>query len=225
MVRKQYAPVKKFEIQQDMLSSGVVRGLAIPASGSLPCALALAAGPNVLAVAAATNFSSVALERNIRLGWCGFEVGGLNQAVATGHDVEIRCHTTGQVQVRWDGTTLASCLERQSRKHLTVQGMLSRLSSNITLADLDQVVPFALDLACRSGSRPFLRASYQYILRRWPEPEAESRFAGDYTTPQAIRELWNVLVNSPEATAARTPFLAGPFDPSFPFPLDPLEQQ
>ena len=225
MTKNQYAPIKQFDILQDVFSSGPISGLASPVAGSQPCALALVAGTKVVAVATATAFSPVALKRNMRLGWCGFEIGGLSQAVATGHDVELRCHATGQVQVRWDGAILALRLTQQHRKHLTVQDMLRKLSSNITIADVEQVLPFAMDLARRQGSRPFVKASYRYFLGRLPEPEAETRFAGDYTTHEPIREFWNVLINSPEAGAIRQSFLPGPFDPSFPFPLNILDRQ
>jgi hypothetical protein len=220
-----FAPVDSFELLQDPIPSGVLRGIATPVSGPKPCALALVAGEATIATSAAMGFSQGAAERGIRQGWCAFQIGGLHQAVALGHDVELRCIVSGQVQIRWEGSALAASLTPPRPKYLAFSDLRTVLRGFDACTDLQQVLPFALELARISGSRTVRRASYQYFLERPPEPAVEAERPPDLVTAQAVLKLWSDLSQSPEHRALDRQFLPGPFDPRFPFSLHALDER
>jgi hypothetical protein len=218
-----YAAVDYFEILQEPAPSGIVRGIASPAGGPAPCALVLFSGQTMIATAPARDFSAAAKAHHIRLGWCGFEIGGLSQALAHGQEVELRCLTSGKVLAQWESTSLAVGLIPQHRKFLTVGDMLKKLGNEGACPDISHILPFALALSQTRGTRPFLEASFRYLLGRQLDSAAELRFAGDYTTDKAVLSFWHTVLDSPERDRQAKLALPGPFDPFFPFPLDALD--
>lgn len=222
MYSDQYAPVEKFEISHDAISLGFVRGFAGPATGTKPSALALIAGENTISSSAAVNFSPDAENKNVRLGWCGFEIGGFGQAVAFGQDIELRCMISGKVQARWDGAQLAGTLFSQRRDYLTVTDMLRQIRNSGVCHEIEQVLPFALTLVRSHGSRVYLETTFRYLLNRSPNSLEFSLFNKEYTTLDAINECWKTVMHSQEYIDNHKFPLPGPFNASFPFPLDIL---
>src|SRR6195952_722234 len=100
MNKDSYAPVSYFELLQETSLSGSIRGIASPSAGTKPCALVLVSGKNMISTTAANTFAAEAETRQIRLGWCGFTIGGLGQALAGGKDIELRCLVSGDVQAQ-----------------------------------------------------------------------------------------------------------------------------
>src|SRR5271170_1129574 len=105
-----YAPIDQVQIDPSSLELGVVSGYAAPSHGPKPCLLELIAGRDILATARACGFSENALIANLRFGWCGFKLGGLDVAGALGRTVELRCAVSGLVIETWTSENLLHSL-------------------------------------------------------------------------------------------------------------------
>ena len=215
------AAVSTFNLDEDDLPAGVLRGFAAPADGTRPCALVLAAGSEVIALARADRFSPEARQQELRLGWCGFSIGGVAQGIALGEDIRLCCLLSGRILKRWDGAELAEMV-RPSRTLLSVTDLRDRAQAARGCSEIDQVLPFALDLARTRGSRACLNASFRYLLGRPVDSAGAKSFLADFLNVANIVALWSEIMGSPEFRARGRTYLPGPFEPDFPFPLSAI---
>lgn len=216
-----FAPVATFEVDETNISSGVLRGVAAPERGKLPCAMALTADTKLISSAKAGRFSSKALDMALRLGWCGFQIGGLAQSIAFGGGVQLRCAVSGRVLRRWDGADLAEVI-KPSRSSIDVAGLLVRVRAELGSQQMQHVVPFALQAARTHGARVCVEQSYRYFFGRGTDSSADGFLSSTFDNEAALMAFWKLLVESSEFRSKSVAILPGPFDLGFPFPLDIL---
>ena len=218
------AAVHIFRASDDALSLGRVEGYAAPDGGLRPCAVGLFAAGQVIATARAVRFSRTARDEELRQGWCGFSIGGIAQALAFGADPELRCLVSDRILVQWRGDDLVASLAPPAPRSITVAGLRERLQMEGGCRDIRQVLPFAADLAQSRGPRAFLDASYRYLNERALDDAGAAGFMDEVESgPDALMRVWDVMRSADEFRARKRHVLAGPFDPSFPFPLGALE--
>jgi len=218
-----FAAVSTFQVEAGDVPSGTLRGFAAPAGGPRPCALVLAAGPEAIAVAQAGGFSPEARQCNLRLGWCGFSVGGLAQGLALGRDLELRCMVSDRVLGRWDAAELAAIVRPPPRTWLSVADLRVRLQAECGCTDISQVLPFAQELARSRGLRAALAVSYRYLLGREMDRAGETQYLAKAADAGGIAACWAAIMDSEEFRYRSQSMLPGPFEPGFPFPLDTLD--
>lgn len=206
------------------MASGTIEGHASPERGPLPCGLRLEAGLEAVSVAEATGFSDAAARSGLRLGWCGFVIGGLAQAIAMDDDVTLRCSASGAVLAKWSAASLTGSLLPTARRPLTVEGLIARSIAAGGCSDARQVLPFAVGLAKAEGREAFIEATYRYLLDRRPDAKAINLPGRDDLDPGIIEACWQAVMSSDEYGSVRRWGHAGPFQPSFPFPLAPLDE-
>jgi len=219
-----YAAVADFAVIEDEIEQGLLHGFAAPANGLLPCAVVLWAGNRVMSVARATGYLEQARVANFRLGWCGFRVGGLAQSIALGQDAELRCLVSGQVLGRWDGDHLANSV-RPNQTRLSFPLVRERIKVERGCRDVEEVLPFAMELLHTRGPRALLEASYRYIHNRELDEAGAAGFSKELTSEENIISCWRIMMDSHEFQAKQTVYLPGPYDPGFPFPLVPLTRK
>lgn len=224
MTAGRHAPTAQFEVLRMDMASGTIEGHAAPDRGLLPCGLRLEAGRETVSSAEATGFSDAAARSGLRLGWCGFVIGGLAQAVAMDDDVTLKCAGSGAVLSKWSAASLTAMLLPAARRPLTVEGLIARSIAAGGCSDVRQVLPFAIGLARTRGREAFIKATYRYLLDRLPDAQAIDLPRGEEVDPGMVEACWQAVISSDEYTSVRRWGHAGPFQPSFPFPLAPLDE-
>lgn len=220
-----FAPVERFEVSESEFDIGVLMGFAAPVSGPQPCGVKVSAGGELLATTSASRFSTDALTAGIRLGWCGFMIGGVEQCVALGHDVELRCMASDRLLKRWKAQTVASSLRPRQRRRLSVSDLRSRLNLERGCSDIQQVMPIAEHFARLHDSRAFVEISYRYLLDREADIGSSVYVNTDYSERSNIEILWRMIMDGTEFKTRFIAMLPGPFDTGFLFSLDALDLQ
>ena len=218
-----YAATETFEASTDLGQAGVVNGIAAPLNGPKPCLVALIAGSEIIAISQASQFSPNAHAKKVRLGWCGYSIGGISQAIAIDPTPELRCAVSGRVLMRLEGEMLAARIQPPIRPMMSVDELRARLQVEAGASDIEQVMPFAIELFHRKGPEALVVASYRYILDRQADAAGLLRYAADCTDPQNIRNVWASMMHSDEFRARKRKVLPGPFDPDFPFSRNCLD--
>ncbi|CAL1692998.1 hypothetical protein MMB232_03181 [Brevundimonas subvibrioides] len=205
-----YAPVAVFEIlsQSDRLS-----GLAAPRAGVKPAALRLEAGGDVICVVRASRFSDEASTRGLRFGWCGFELPGLARALAISSDVTVRCHATNETLLKLvAGPDVFDAAARQGTI-LDLAAIMERGSAG-ERADVEHILPFAIDHRTRLGFHSFIEATYQMIVGRLPTDSERRKLEQKTATGEGVEKLLRKLAD--DRRKSGYPFkLPGPFHSAF----------
>lgn len=203
-----YAPVAMFEIlsQTDRLL-----GIAAPRAGVKPAALRLEAGSDLISVVRASRFSPDASARGLRFGWCGFELPGLALALAIGSDITVRCHATREVLsvLRLGPDVFDAAAKRTT---LLDVGAVMNLGAAGERADVEQILPFAIDHNTRVGYHSFIEATYQMTLGRLPTDNERKKAEPKVTSDLGVEKLLRRLSDGSKGGLGRLP---GPFHSAF----------
>ena len=209
-----YAPVSIFSGE---IVDGVLEGYAAPERGLLPCSVGLFSGETAVSYARATRFSEEAEASGVRLGWCGFRLPGLAQALALEGAVEVRCGVTNAVLLK--PAIDVSKVERSSRlvRQVSLTEFLTLVRSEDACPDVARLAIFASDHARRHGDRSFLHAAYQTLLGREPDSAIMAVWNGDSLDIDEIERLLSDMVESDELQGRAVQGIPGPFQSSFKF--------
>lgn len=209
-----YAPVSIFSGE---IVSGVLEGYAAPERGLLPCSVGLFSGETAVSYARATRFSEEAEASGVRLGWCGFRLPGLAQALALEGAVEVRCGVTNAVLLR--PTVDVSMIERSSRlvREVSLTEFLTLVRSEDASPDVARLAIFGFDHARRHGRRSFLHAAYQTLLGREPDDPTMAARNGDSLDIDAVERILSNIIASVEFRRRTVQGIPGPFQSSFKF--------
>lgn len=221
--QEHFAAATHVELTAIDLIKGRITGYAAPAEGPKPCALVLLSGSQIVSIARAIRFSAAASDTGVRRGWCGFVISGVEQGLALGGEVQLRCLVSERLFGQWSGEELGGVLRRSTRSFLSVVSLRKHLSIDGGCSNYRQVVPFALDLGRARGSRAVLEASYRYLHTRSLDRLGEESFLDELLEAAAIERVWEVIMRSEEYRARRSIMLPGPFDPGFTFPLEGID--
>jgi hypothetical protein len=210
-----YSPVATFELHK---RSGKLAGFAAPAKGVSPCLIRLSSDDASIAFARATRHDADAARRGLRYGWCGFEIAGLRQAFAIGDTVRLSCGVTGETlaEIPFDAS-LFEAVTVTSRT-LSVGDLTRLVRSGEMCADVDDLVPFAVSHYQHHGARAFVEASYQTLLRRWPDATAPG--VGDVDSESlelAVAIYLRSMADSDEFQNQWSAELPGPYHDAFRF--------
>jgi hypothetical protein len=214
-----YAPVHQIRILS--MSGNRLRGLAIPEGGLRPSAVILAAGERLFGVSIAGGFSEEAKAAGLRYGWCGFELLGLQHALALGPRSEVRCAATNRSLITLDDDGIASAANSLSTS-ITVEALrAAALRENLT-EDPDVIWPFAEAFLQEKGPRAFIDATYLYLLGRPADLDGRSFYEKSIAEGMRPRDVWSTFVESEEFRSKAMKVLSGPFDSDFPYSLSPF---
>ena len=205
-----YAPVALFEVscQTDRLC-----GIAAPRAGIKPTALRLEAGSEIVSVVRASRFSADAMARGLRSGWCGFELPGLARALAIGSDVTVRCHASGDVvSVLKLGPEVFDAAARRAVV-MDVAAVMA-LGEAGERAEVEQILPFAIDHKARLGFHSFIEATYQMILGRLPTDAERRKIEPKLGSDEAVEKLLRKLSDDSKRGGGLLR-LPGPFHSAF----------
>lgn len=207
-----YAPVAVFELQdQNGLS-----GIAAPRSGLAPCLIRLSSDDTPIAFGRATRLNPAAETRGLRQGWCGFEIAGLRQAFAVGDDVRLSCGVSGETlaQLPFDPGLFSP--EGSAPRTLTTLDLTRLARGGEMCASVGDLMPFALAHYRTFGERAFIEASYQTLLRRWPESSAPGCGDADSGNLEMVVAAWLYsLADSDEFLNLWAAEIPGPFHQAF----------
>lgn len=216
---ERYAPVHQIRILS--MSGNRLRGLAVPEGGLRPSAVILAAGERFLGVSIAGGFSEDAKAAGLRHGWCGFELLGLQHALALGPRGEVRCAATNRSLITLDGDAIASAANSPFIR-ITVEALRAEaLRENLT-EDIEAIWPFAEAFFQEKGPRAFIDATYLYLLGRPADPDGRSVYEKSIAAGMRPRDVWNTFVDSDEFRNKTMKAHSGPFDSDFPYSLSPF---
>ncbi len=205
-----YAPVALFEVssQTDRLC-----GIAAPRAGAKPSALRLEANSALVSVVRASRFSTDAATRGLRFGWCGFELPGLAQALTIGSDITVRCHASGDVlSVLKLGPNVFDAAAGRARV-MDVAAVMN-LGAAGERAEVEQILPFAIDHHTRLGFHSFIEATYQMILGRLPTDAERTKIEPKLGSSEGIEKLLRKLSGSSKRSCGLLG-LPGPFHSAF----------
>lgn len=196
---------------------GVARGFAAPSGGDRPCQIWLKSGPELLAVASCDGYSAAAEREQIRLGWCGFALAGLQAAVALGRPSEIVCAVSGKNLAAWSREDLAAMALSPRRPPLSATGLRRFIKGLGGCGDVRQIIPFIEPFLERRSTRELIAALWRYFLRRHPLETEIDMVAGELPGEWQLEFLLHRVVSSEEFRKGPGYPLPGPFDPDFPF--------
>lgn len=216
---ERYAPVHQIRILS--MSGNRLRGLAVPEGGLRPSAVILAAGDRFLGVSIAGGFSEDAKAAGLRHGWCGFELLGLQHALALGPRGEVRCAATNRSLITLDDDAIASAANSPFIR-ITVEALRAEaLRENLT-EDIEAIWPFAEAFFQEKGPRAFIDASYVYLLGRPSDPDGRSDYETKLAAGSGPRDIWLEFIECDEFKNTGIKFFPGPYDPDFLFSLTPF---
>jgi len=209
-----YAPVSTFSGE---IVDGALEGFAAPAKGLLPCSIGLFSGATAISYARATRFSETAEASGVRLGWCGFRLPGLAQALALEGAVEVRCSVTNAVLLK--PAIDVSEVERSSRtiSQVSLAEFLTLVRSEDASPDVSRLAIFAYEHMRRHGGRSFLHAAYQTLFGREPDGATMAVWSGDGLDLDGIERYLADMVASDEFQGRAVQGIPGPFQSSFKF--------
>ena len=205
-----YARVALFEVssQTDRLC-----GIAPPRAGIKPTALRLQAGSDLISVVRASRFSADAATRGLRFGWCGFELPGLAQALAIGSDVTVRCQASGDVlAILKLGPEVFDAAVQQVAT-MDIAGVMN-LGAAGERAEVEQILPFAIDHKNRLGFHSFIEATYQMIVGRLPTDAERKKIEPKVESDEGVEKLLRKLLSGSNGSNGPLP-LPGPFHSAF----------
>jgi hypothetical protein len=207
-----YAPVDHFSAE---ITDGAIAGIAAPIGGSLPCQVGLFAGDVPVAFARAARFSQEAEDAAIRLGWCGFKLQGLDQALALGGPVEVRCGASGAVLMKPKiGPEIFSASVRSPRVLSVFEAIfITRAAEGCP--DVARLAVFGREHLRRHGPRGFLAATYRTILGREADPVGIAMWDGAADYASLVEQFIADMVESAEYEAIPVRVLPGPFQTAF----------
>lgn len=208
-----YAPVATFELHQ---RPGQLAGFAAPAKGGLPCLIRLSSDDASIAFTRATRHDEAAATRGLRHGWCGFEIPGLRQAFAVGDTVRLSCGVSGDVlaNIPFD-ETLFQAFKVPSHT-LSVVDLIRLVSGGDLCADVDDLLPFAVAHHQKHGARAFIEATYQTLLRRWPDQDAPGLGETDGGTLELAAAVYlRKMIDSDEFQKVWSAQIPGPYHDDF----------
>ena len=217
-----YAPVNQMRVLA--MAGNRVRGLAAPEEGHRASAVMLVAGTRILGVSIAAGFSEEANANGMRLGWCGFELVGLQHALAFGLRAEIRCLASNRSLIMLDDDAVAAATSSDS-PDVTVEAMRAAIQRDSGTENPDAIWPFAEALFREEGADAFLAECYSFFLHRPIDDAGRVHFSDLIIAGAPLREAWDTLLTSDEFKGRKTLSFPGPFDPRFPFSLSPLGNQ
>lgn len=208
-----YAPVAEFKLHD---VSETVSGFAAPKSGPAPCLVKLSSDDTSIVFGRASRFDALAAGRGLRQGWCGFDLSGLRQAFAIGDDVRLSCGVSGETLAQ---LTLAPTLFQAAPaapQTLSVLDITRLARSGEMCVDVDDLVPFAAAHFRAFGERALVEATYQTLLRRWPDGNAAG--IGDVEADSleiAVGVYLRTMVESSEFKNLWAAEIPGPFHHAF----------
>lgn len=206
-----YAAIAEFSAE---IVDDAMQGFAAPKTGLLPCVVGLFAGDTAISFARATSFSEAT---EIRMGWCGFRLPGLAQAVALEGEVQLRCGVTNAVLLRpvVDITTV----ERKTRivEQISLTEFLSGVRAQEAFPEIGQLAIFGYEHMRRHGGQSFLFAAYQTLLEREPDAATISSWSSEGLGVDDIETYLADIVESDEFRRQAVKALPGPFQAGFKF--------
>jgi hypothetical protein len=211
-----YAPVHQIRVLA--MAGNRVRGLAAPDGGLRPSAVMLVAGTRILGVSIASGFSEEANSYGMRLGWCGFELAGLQHALALGPCAEIRCAATNRSLITFDDDAIAEAANSMTSL-VTLESMRAAIQRDNGIEDPNAIWPFAEALFREEGVDTFLEACYRFFFDRSIDDEGRRHFKDFLIGGAQLREVWDILLTSAEFKDRLAQSSPGPFHPRFPFSL------
>jgi hypothetical protein len=217
-----YAPVHQVRVLS--LAGNQLRGLAAPEGGHRASAVMLVAGERILGVSVASSFSEEANSSGIRHGWCGFDLMGLQHALAFGPCGEIRCAATNRSLITLDDKAMTDA-KKINLADITVESMRAAIQRDSGIENPEAIWPFAEALFREKGADAFLGACYSFFLDRDIDDSGRSHFSGLIIAGSPLRQVWDTLLTSDEFKGRKQLSFPGPFDPRFPFSLSPLGNQ
>lgn len=208
-----YASVATFELQDH---GGTVSGFAAPKAGVAPCLIKLSSDDTPIAFGRATRLNRGAATRGLRQGWCGFELAGLRQAFAVGDDVRLTCGVSGETLAQLPYSPSLFPPEPVTTRTLSTTDLTRLARSGEMCADVDDLVPFATAHYQSFGSRAFVEASYQTLLRRWPDNSAMGvEDADGEALEMAVTMYLRGIADSDEFQNLWVAEIPGPFHQAF----------
>ena len=212
-----YSPVAAFALSDT--SNDCLQGYAAP-NGATSAQLRLISDDTTIAVVKATGYSAAAAAAGLRLGWCGFELHGLQQAFAVGDAVRICCGVSGEVLATLPREALTPVMP--PAKQLSVLDLISAVRSTESCPSMHELLPFAVNHYRRHGARQFIEASYQTLLGRWPDTNATDIDFEIDTEEKRVESYLDVMINSEEYQEKWGGVIPGPFMAGFRFDLSGL---
>ncbi len=209
-----YAPVHQVRVLS--MAGNRLRGLAAPDGGRRASAVMLVAGERILGVSIAGSFSEEAKSSGIRHGWCGFELAGLQHALAFGPCGEIRCAATNRPLITLDDNAIADAKNIISAE-VTVELMRAALQRDSRADDPETIWPFAEALFHEGGVETFLGVCYKFLLGRPIDPDGMNYYKTRMSSEGDLRIVWDSLIGSDEFMGRASQSFPGPFDRDFPF--------
>ena len=212
-----YSPVAAFSLEDT--SDDRLTGYAAP-SGRSPTLLKLTANDTPITFARGTGYSTAAAAAGLRLGWCGFEIYGLRQAVAIGDDVKLICAVSGEVLAALSLNLLDKAPPAAVR--LSAEDLVSMVRAPECCSDLEVLMPFAMNHYRRHGARQFIEASYQTLFSRWPDSQAPELDLDCETDEECVERYLMDMMESKEFALKWGDLWPGPFLSTFRFDLTGL---
>lgn len=209
-----YAPVAHFSAET---VGDSIKGIAAPADGPRPCLIGLFAGDIPVSFARAARFSEAAEKNEIRLGWCGFQLPALDQAVALGGKIEVRCGVSGRSVMKPNVDVSVFGTAGRLNRVLSVVDAMRLVREAEACPDRLRLEVFAREHFRQHGPRSFLSAAYQTVLGR--EIDAGALAQWDHVSDHGalMTPFLERLAQSQEFVSMPYQVLPGPFQARFAF--------
>lgn len=205
-----YGAIATFEITS---RSRGLRGLAAPKGGFQPGALRLVAGGETIAATRASRYSPDAALAGLRVGWCGFELPGLDTAFAISSDVSVRCLVTDAVLATIELSQDLFAARADTNRPLSALEVFRAGSAGERCESVAEIVRFATDHRDRHGARSFVEATCLMATEVLPDPEDLEEFIELVTSDEGVMTFLSLMQESDGQEPRRT--FPGPFHPAF----------
>lgn len=204
-----YAPVVAFKLEQE---GEVLAGYAA-AQSDAPCLVKLMAGDTVIACVRACGYSDLADQDGFRSGWCGFEMPGVAQAFALSDAVHLVCGVSNKELCAI--AALPAAQPSAAADVLSVADMLAEVRRPESCPTLEHLLPFAMNHYRRHGVRPFVEATYQTLLGRWPDAAAVQINERPASEEKRVLTYLKLIIKSNEYNSRWGTIIPGPWHPGF----------
>ena len=168
-------------------------------------------------MATCDGFSDEAAREGIRLGWCGFTLGGLPAAAALGQGAELLCAVSARPLAVWSRDDLAQIDLATRRPLLSVPGLRRYVNGLNGCGEARQIIPFLARYAERRPMRELIAALWRYFLRRPPLDSEIDKIVVDLPDEWKLEWLLDRVTSTDEFKAGPGFPFPGPFEPEFPF--------
>lgn len=215
-----YAIVDIFNVT--VAEEGTMCGVAAPASGMKPSAIKLIVSGETISAARATRFSADAANDKIRLGWCGFEIGGLQAASALGSPIQIRCVASDAILQTWNATEIHRMhfIKKKTEK-ISIFQYLDLIKMTYSCNNLEQVIPFILHYHNKFGDKLLCETILKYFFGRdFSEFEIEENLENLKSFSHIKDYLYNIKEKLQIEQESKEFIRPGPFEGSFPFGIE-----